>query len=714
LAKKVPVIMQLEALECGAACLCMITAYHGKWIPLSRMRKDCGVSRDGSVAKNILSAARNYGFEASGYRMEPSDLSEVTLPAIIHWDFNHFVVLTKIDFKNRKAYINDPSRGRIVLSMEEFDKSFTGILLSFAPSENFRPEGKPRSVLVFVRSCLKGSVFPFILMVLISIVSSVILMINPVFDRIFIDSILSGREPGWIMPFLGIILVIMILNVLVGIIKSIYWLKIEGKFAIVSSAKFMWHCLQLPLEFFSQRYIGDIVERQEATGKIALVLIKKIAPMLIDLISLVFYLMIMINYSWKLTLIGLGATILNMIIVNYISKKMTEIQKASAPNSGKLMSVTYSGIEMIETIKSTGAENGFFERWAGFYAKQNNAQIQTMKLTQYIGALPGIIHEMARIALMLFGIYFIMRGDFTIGSLMAFQGFLQGFLNPIDGFLGVYQSFLGIRNEMERVEDVLEYPKDISADLDLKEHLNEERLTGKLELKNVTFGYSRLAQPLIKDFCFKLEAGEWVALVGGSGSGKSTISKLIMGLYQPWSGEILFDGKRRNQIDPYTFHDSVSMVDQEKIMFNDTIKNNIKMWDESIEDFSAIIAARDADIHKTIITRKGGYNHVIREGGKDFSGGQCQRIEIARALAIEPSLLILDEATSALDAKTEETVIKNIRNLGCSCIVVAHRLSTVRDCNKIIVLDGGRVIEYGTHDELMANRGEYSELVTTE
>jgi len=693
----------------------MIAAYYNKWIPLPKARKDCGVSRDGSVAKNILYAARNYGFEAGGYKLEPSDIKDMTLPAIIHWNFNHFVVLTKIDYKKGKIYINDPSKGRVILTMEEFDNSFTGILLSIVPSKDFKPEGKPKSIMSFAKKCLQGSLFPFILASIVSVVIGIIGLIYPLFDRIFVDNILTGREPDWLSPFIGFMLLVMFLNVLIGIIQAIYWIKIEGKFAIISSSKFMWHCLRLPLEFFSQRYVGDIVSRQESTANISLILIKKFAPMLINTFSLIFYFFFMINYSWQLTIIGVTAVILNLFIVKCSSKKIIEIQKAAMPNAGKLVSVTYSAIEMIETIKSTGAENGFFERWAGFYAKQNNAYVKSLRLTQYIGAIPGFIYEIANLILRIFGIYLIIRGNFTIGMLIAFHGFLSGFIGPIDRFLDVYKSFLGIRNEMERVEDVLDYKTDLSLSFNSNpDELSKEFLTGKLELKNITFGYSSLAKPLIKDFSLTLEPGKWIALVGGSGSGKSTISKLIMGLYQPWSGKILFDGKPRNKIDPYRFHNSVSMVDQERTMFNDSIKNNIKMWDNSIEDFSVVLAARDADIHKTIISRENGYDHIIGEGGKDFSGGQCQRIEIARALAVEPTLLVLDEATSALDTKTEFKVIENIKKIGCSCVVVAHRLSTVRDCDEIIVLDLGNVVERGTHKELLENEKLYSKLVTTE
>ncbi len=712
---KVPVIMQLEALECGAACLCMIAAYYKKWIPLTQVRADCGVSRDGSVAKNMLNAGRAYGFTVAGYRLEPSGLKDLTLPAIIHWNFNHFVVLCGIDEKKKKAIINDPGGGRRSITMEEFDQSFTGIALSFVPGEDFKPEGKPKSVISFAKRCLKGALVPFVLATLISIAGVILNFTNPLFGKIFMDKLITGKSPEWLFPFLGIMLVVLLVQVLIGIIKSIYWLKIEGKFSITSGAEFMWHVLRLPLDFFSQRQIGDVVARQETTGTIALTLIQKIAPMVVSIISMFLYLFAMINYSWQLTVIGLAAQVINMLVVRYTSQKMLDLQRASIPTQGKLMSVTYSGFGMIETIKSTGAESGYFERWAGYVTKQNNAGVAVNKFSQFWGVIPGFIQGLTQTVLMLCGIYLIIKGNFTIGTLTAFTGYLTMFLAPVQDIMSLYQDYVGMRVDMERVEDVLDYPTDIDfKEEDETDKKDETKLLGTIELKNVKFGYSKLAAPLLEDLSLTMKPGQWVALVGGSGSGKSTIAKLVMGLYKPWNGVVTFDGKLKEDIDPYKFHASVAMVDQEKIMFHDTIKNNIKMWDNSIEDFAMILAAKDADIHEAIVTRPDGYNHVLKEGGKDFSGGQIQRLEIARALAQEPTVIILDEATSALDAKTEVTVMENIRKMGCTCIVVAHRLSTIRDCDEIIVLDKGKVVERGTHDELIKNEGKYKELVVTE
>ncbi len=711
--KKVPVIMQMEALECGAACVCMIAAYYKKWIPLTQVRSDCGVSRDGSVAKNMLAAARSYGFKTAGYKLEPEALGSITLPAIIHWNFNHFVVLCGIDYNKKKAYINDPARGRVVVDMDEFDQAFTGIALTLVPTEEFKPEGKQKSVISFAKRCLKGAAFPFVLAMLLSIAVLVIDMATPIFQKIFIDNLLNGKNPEWTYPFLGIMFALLIFQVLVACVRSFYWLKIQGKFAVTASANFMWHVLRLPMDFFSQRYVGDVVSRQESTANIALTLIEKIAPLVPSIVSMFFYLFIMINWSLPLTIIGLSATIINMFIVRYTSKKILNFQRVLVPSQGKLASVTYSGFEMIETIKATGAESGYFERWAGYYSKQNNANIALAKFTQYFGQLPSIIEDLANCLLLFSGIYLIMNGQFTIGMLTAFQSYLSRLLSPLNDMMDLYKDIIEMRCEMERVEDVLDYKTDVD-DTKVEINRDERKLRGELELNDITFGYGKLSKPLLEHFNLSVKPGGWVAIVGGSGSGKSTVAKLITGLYKPWSGDIKFDGLKREEIDPYRFHSSVSMVDQDKVMFHDTIKNNIRMWDESIEDFAVTLAAKDSDIHEAIITRPDGYNHVLSEGGKDFSGGQCQRIEIARALAQEPTVMILDEATSALDAKTEKKVMENIRKIGCTCIVVAHRLSTIRDCDEIIVLDKGEVVERGTHDELMALGGKYKELVITE
>lgn len=715
---KVPVIMQMEALECGAASLAMILAYYDKWIPLEQVRSDCGVSRDGSNAKNILIAARSYGFIAKGYRYEPEKLKEKgEFPCIIHWNFNHFVVLN--GFKKNKAYINDPAKGNYTVSMEEFDEAFTGICLLFEPSETFVPSGKPKSMVQFAVKRLKGAETAVIFVVLTTIITSLIGVINPAFSRIFLDRLLTGKNPEWFGFFICALIGIGIIQLVVGWIQAIYSLKINGKLAIVGSSSYMWKLMHLPMEFFSQRLAGDIQQRHDTNSNIAKNLVEIFAPLVINTVMMLFYLVVMIRYSFPLALVGVIAILINLAVSGLISKKRVNITRVMMRDSGKLIGTTVSGIEMMETIKSSGCENGFFEKWSGYQASVNTQQVRFAKIDQYLGMIPQMVSALTGVVILILGVLFTMEGKFTLGMILAFQGFMESFMGPASSLISAGQTFQEMRTEMERIEDVMEYPSDTGYEQEEVQAKSEEeqeydKLSGHLELKNITFGYSRLGEPLITDFSLEVKPGSKVAFVGGSGCGKSTLSKLISGLYKPWSGEILYDGKKLNQIDRSVFTSSLAVVDQDIIMFEDTIANNIKMWDSSIEDFEMVLAARDAQIHEDILKRDGGYHYKLTEGGKDFSGGQRQRMEIARVLAQDPTIIIMDEATSALDAKTEYDVVKAIKDRGITCIVVAHRLSTIRDCDEIIVLDHGKVVERGTHEELYAKGGYYAELVSNE
>jgi NHLM bacteriocin system ABC transporter peptidase/ATP-binding protein len=709
---KVPVVMQMEALECGAASLTMILAYYGLWVPLEQVRKDCGVSRDGSRASNILKAARGYGLKAQGYRFEPESLREKgTFPCIIHWEFNHFVVLD--GFKGKKAYLNDPAKGSYSVSLEQFDDSFTGVCIMFEPGEDFAPGGKPKSILGFAKRKLRGAEAAIAFVVLTTVITSFMGVVEPVFSRIFMDRLLTGESPGWFYPLLGAMCIATVISLVVEWINAIYTLKINGKLAVVSNSEYFWHVLKLPMEFFSQRMAGDISMRQSANEEIANTMVSVIAPLLLNTVMMLFYLVAMIKYSLLLTIVGIGAILINVVLSRIISAKRINITRVSQRNAGKLYGTTVSGIEMIETIKSSGAENGFFEKWAGYQAGVNTGTVEYGEIDNFLGAIPEFVTAITDIAVLSLGAYLVINGQFTIGMVMAFQGFMTGFTAPADSIIQASQTIQEMRTDMERVQDVMDYPTDMELD-ELDENGNYGKILGTVELKNVTFGYSRLEPPLIENFSIKIEQGQKIAFVGSSGCGKSTLSKLISGLYQPWSGEILFDGKQRNEIPNSVFTGSVAVVDQDIVLYEDTIANNISMWDKSIADFEMILAARDAQIHDDIMQRDGGYNYKLTEGGKDLSGGQRQRLEIARVLAIDPTIIIMDEATSALDAKTEQEVVKTISDRGITQIVITHRLSTIRDCDLIIVLDHGKIVEQGTHDELYAKGGRYATLVSNE
>lgn len=712
---KTPTVLQMEAVECGAAALAMVLAYHGRIVALEELRLACGVSRDGSKASSMLRAARRYGLVAKGFKKEPAQLKELPVPMVAHWNFNHFLVVD--GFRKGRAYLNDPATGPRHVSEAEFDQAFTGVALVFERGPDFVPGGERPSVIAAFRRRISGSGAALAYLALAGLALLIPGMVTPTFSKIFVDNILVKGLTHWLTPLLLAMGVAVAVTMILVWLQQRYLLRFETKLALDSSAKFFWHVLALPVEFFTQRYAGEIGDRVGLNDRIARLLSGELATTALNAMVIGFYAVLMLQYDSVLTLIVLVTALLNMAALRYVSRKRVDLNQRLLHDRGKAMGTAMGGLQTIETLKATGSESDFFARWSGQQAKVVNAHQQLQLTTQLLAAIPPLLLTLDTALVLGVGGLRVMNGHLTMGMLVAFQALVLLFLSPVNRMVTLGSTLQEVKGDMARLDDVLRAEPDRAVVVEDDGVLLEGavvKLSGALELRGVSFGYSRLEAPLIEELDLVLRAGARVALVGGSGCGKTTVAKLVSGLYEPWSGEILFDGKPRASIPRCVITNSVGVVDQEIFMFESTIRENVALWDTTISESELARATRDACIHEEVASRPGGYTSRVAEAGGNFSGGQRQRLEIARALASDPTILVLDEATSALDPATEKQIDDNLRRRGCTCIIVAHRLSTIRDCDEIIVLDRGKVVERGTHDELCASPGVYRDLIAAE
>jgi ATP-binding cassette, subfamily C, bacterial len=721
---RTPTVLQMEAVECGAAALGIILGYYGRIVPLAELRQACGISRDGSSAANMVMAARNYGLTAKGFKKDLQGLMEFQPPYIVFWQFDHFLVVE--GFHKNHVYLNDPASGKRMVSVEEFDQGYTGIVLVMEPGEDFQKGGKKKSVVQSLRSRLRGSG----LAVLYSVAAGFLLVLPnlavPVFSQVFVDRVLIQNRLEW-LPYLlmALVLTIAVQGWLTGL-QLQYLRKLKIKLSVTLSSQFIWHVLRLPVSYYAQRYPGEISSRIRLNDRVATVLTGQLTTTIISVVMVVFYAAVMLKYNKLMAFVVICFAIANVAVLQWVSRNRTDANTKVSQNFGKVNGVAIAGLQSIETLKASGLESDFFSRWAGYYTKASNAQQELNLDNQKLSLLPSLLTALSNVFLLAVGGWLIVKGEITIGMLLAFQLLTTSFLNPVNNLVRFGSTLQELEGNLLRLDDVLDNPTDTALDppqtsspiiyaaIPNAPTETPFRLKGYIELKDVTFGYSRATAPLIDRFNLILKPGQRVALIGGSGSGKSTVAKLVSGLYEPWSGEVRFDDIPRPGIPRPVLTDSISVVDQEILLFADTIRANLSLWDLTIPDRALERACQDAAIHEVIMALPGGYDAMLMEAAANLSGGQRQRLEIARALVNNPSVLIMDEATSALDSETEKIIDQSLRRRGCTCLIVAHRLSTIRDCDEIIVLDRGKVIQRGTHETLWQEGGYYASLIQSE
>jgi NHLM bacteriocin system ABC transporter peptidase/ATP-binding protein len=720
-----PNILQMEAVECGAAALAIVLGYHRRFVPLEELRVECGVSRDGSKASNIIRAARKYGLTAKGYRKEPDGLRSLPVPMIVHWNFNHFVVVE--GFAGQRVFLNDPVIGPTEVTTEEFDKAFTGVVLTFEPTEQFTPGGEKAGLIQPLRRRSRGLASALGFVVLVGIALLVPGLVAPTFTRVFVDQVLVKGLDAWMRPLLLFMAATALVLGALTALQGRYLLRLEARLSLANSSRFVWHVLRLPIEFFNQRYAGEIGNRVHINDRVAMLLSRDLATTALNLMVVVIYALLMLQYDLVLSLVSVATAAINVLALRYVAARRAMLSQRMQQDRGKLMGTAMGGLQTIETVKAGGSESDFFARWAGHQAKVVNADQQLQLTELFLTAVPPLLLSV-NVALVLgIGGLRVIDGHLTMGMLVAFQSLTLAFLTPVNRMVGLGGQLQEIQNGLNRLDDVLRAPLDPSA-RDLAEPSEpsergddarssadgETRLEGYLTLREVSFGYSRLDPPLIDRLSLELRPGSRIALVGGSGSGKSTVARLVAGLYEPWTGEILFDSRPRAEVPRAVLSQSLAVVDQDISMFEGSLRDNLTLWDPTVSEHHLTNAAKDACIHDDITARPGGYGAGMEEAGRNFSGGQRQRLEIARALVVNPRILVLDEATSALDPTTEKLIDDNLRRRGCTCLIVAHRLSTIRDCDEIIVLEKGQVVQRGTHSDLVAQGGAYARLIATE
>ena len=706
---RTPTVFQMEATECGAASLAMVFAYYGKHVPLEELRIETGASRDGCNAGSIVRTAMKYGMECRGYRKEPADLRAMRPPCILHWNFNHFVVFE--GFRGKYACLNDPALGRRKVTMEELDDSFTGVVLAFAPTEAFTKDKKQGGLFACVKRLLSGQTGSVLRLLFAGLLLTFPGIAIPVTAKVFIDDVLLYRNPG-VFPALMLILAgTVLLQILLSLYRELLLAKLQKKITLLSAREFLTHLFRLPIRFFDRRYTGDLAERAANDSDVTAFLSGDLLRTVFNSAVALCYLALLFVCSPLLAAVALAGAAVSAGIGQLISARIKTASVKYEQDLGSLSGAVCAGLSVIDTLKASGTENEYVGRILGHSARVAEQEQKLSRGQQVLNAVPEGIHLLTGALLLVLGSWCVIQGGMSVGTLVFFLSLFGAFSMPVEKLVGFVKKIRTAAADVSRTEDILRYPVDEKFSENMERDPLVNKLEGTVELRDISFGYSHLRPPVIAQVSFRIDCGQSIAVVGKSGCGKTTVSRIISGLYPPREGELLFDGTDIRRIPPDILSASIATVSQHITLFSGSIRDNLTMWNPSIPERDIIAAAKDACIHDVISQKPGAYDHHLTEGGANLSGGQRQRLEIARALTTNPTILIMDESTSALDPITEKQIIDNIKRRGCTCVIIAHRLSAIRDCDQILVMDGGRILQRGTHEELSLQSGPYQTLM---